>query len=255
MKNLITLCLVIMSSVLVAQQTIYLRLEVAELTPTQKVYDFIVDDYNHIIGSQYTILFDGSKMRFNGIRNPLPENLTSHSFNEPVSGELRHVWIDPDLSAESYEEPTAIYQLVFDIIEGEGSILCLTNLINQYLFIYGETPEPFQLSQIVIDDDCNEGLILDLTTNTTEAGQDTQSSVHALTLATDGILHFTSDLDQIAGFTLFDSQGHLLNTIQPSVIFKGRQQRVFNTSLLPAPYMVQVQIPGQPSRVHMLVPN
>jgi hypothetical protein len=164
---LLTLCLAF-GSTLHAQEALKLKVDLVEITATEKVYNFITENFEGIIGWQFTMAFDGTKMSFKEIRNPIHPTQSSSIFYEPNPGELRSVWLDPDLEANDYPDSTILFQLVFDILEPEGAPLCFLESQDYFEFIMDEGSGAVSLVEILISDDCYQGFSIFLNTSATE---------------------------------------------------------------------------------------
>lgn len=237
MKKLLILPLLISAGMAFSQHTIEFGVELSEVTDTEKIYNFVFDDFVNIVGWQFTMDFDGSKMSFKEIRNPILEGLSSSSFNEPQAGNLISVWLDFDLVPEDFTESTVAFQIVFDLIEGDGSDLCFATSQDFYEFIVNDDMGNFYLSELIIYDDCNQGMsIFFETTSTQEAVQesDVLSDVY---LGASGTLAFTSHQSTNLSLTLHDMQGKSVFTLRNIDVREGRQT-IQTNALSPGTYVL-----------------
>ena len=215
--------LLISAGIAFSQHTIEFGVELSEVTATEKIYDFVFDDFVNIVGWQFTMDFDGSKMSFKEIRNPILEGLSSSSFNEPQAGNLISVWLDFDLVPEDFTESTVAFQLVFDLIEGDGSDLCFATSQDFYEFIVNDDMGNFYLSELIIYDDCNQGLSIFFETTSTQEADQVSDLLSGVYLGASGTLAFTSNLATNLSLTLQDIQGKSVFSFSNIEVREGRQ--------------------------------
>jgi hypothetical protein len=221
-KTLTILFLAFISSVQ-AQEALKLKVDLVEITGTEKVYNFITDNFEGIIGWQFTMAFDGTKMSFKEIRNPIHPNQSTANFYEPIPGELRSVWLDPDLEANNYPDSTVLFQLVFDILEPEGAPLCFLESQDYFEFIMDEGSGTISIVEILISDDCYQGFSIFLNTTATEIPSTSPTQlIREVFLSTDGILSFTSNTDQQLHLDVVDINGKVLSSLNAQPIAAGR---------------------------------
>ncbi|HZV69609.1 MAG TPA: T9SS type A sorting domain-containing protein [Saprospiraceae bacterium] len=221
MKNILLSVLVAIGTCLNAQHTVYFSLEPVELNTTEKIYNFIVSDFVDMVGWQFSMLFDGTKMRFKEIRNPILDDLTNHDFNEPHSGILLTAWIDRDLQSLDYIEPTVAFQLVFELLSPEGADVCLSETPLSYEFIVHDSPGHIFLSEVVINDDCHVSFPIQLnTTAVDDPASGGTELIDQVYLSTQGELSFTNTTEQNLSLQLFDILGRPVvnfgNVLYPS---------------------------------------
>lgn len=239
MKTLLLFVITFLAFSTQAQDTVRLNVPLASLTSTEKIYDFIVSDFENIVGFQFSMTFDDTKMHFREVRNIVLDHMTTNSFNDPLPGTLLSVWLDTDLEATDYNEPTTIFQLVFDVLDGEGSPLCFTNTPLDYEFIVEEAPGDFHLSHMVIDDDCQDGTAILLNTTATEDPAKTSPKIiNHLYLNTHGILTFTSLTEELLRFNAFNPEGKIVATSKPIEVVKGTNEIALGKELLPGIYFI-----------------
>jgi len=223
MKKILTiLSLAFMVSVQ-AQEALKLKVDLVEITATEKVYNFITENFEGIIGWQYTMAYDGTKMAFKEIRNPIDQSYTTGNFFEPNPGELRSVWLDLDLEANDYADSTVLFQLVFDILEPEGAPLCFLESQDYFEFIMDEGSGGLNIVEILISDDCYQGFSIFLNTAATENTSTTAAHlISEVFLSTNGILSFTSNVEQPLSLDLVDINGKVLNSLNAQPVAAGR---------------------------------
>jgi hypothetical protein len=239
MRTLLLFVMSFLACSIQAQDTVRLNVPLSSLTAVEKVYDFIVSDFENIVGFQFSMTFDDTKMQFREARNIILDHMTTNSFNDPLPGTLLSVWLDTDLEATDYSEPTPVFQLVFDVLEGEGSTLCFTNTPLDYEFIVEEVPGDFHLSHMVIDDDCQDGTAILLNTTATEDPAKTSPKIiDELYLNTHGILTFTSSSEELLRFSAFNPEGKIVATSKPIEVVKGTNEIALGQELLPGIYFI-----------------
>jgi hypothetical protein len=232
-------------SSLMAQHTVRFGIDVAEVSATEKVYNFTVEDFEDIVGWQFRMEFDGSRMKYKEIRNTLLDHLTSHSFNEPNPGELRSVWLDYDLMPTNYTKPTIVFQIVFDILQSGGSACCFLESQENFEFIVHDGSGEYYLSELVIHDDCHTGhSIFFNTTDTEDPLHPEIESVNDIYLSQQGVLVFTTTVDQTIGLTVFDVQGKAVASFNEKLYTAGRHTLQCSNSLSRGLYMIQVKKGG-----------
>ena len=69
MRHLILAFCLALGAALQAQETLKLKVDLQEITATEKVYNFISENFVGVIGWQFSMQFDGTKMKFKEIRN------------------------------------------------------------------------------------------------------------------------------------------------------------------------------------------
>jgi hypothetical protein len=219
---LLTLC-VAFGSTLQAQEALKLKVDLVEITATEKVYNFITENFEGIIGWQFTMAFDGTKMSFKEIRNPIHPTQSSSIFYEPNPGELRSVWLDPDLEANDYPDSTILFQLVFDILEPEGAPLCFLESQDYFEFIMDEGSGAVSLVEILISDDCYQGFSIFLNTSAINNPSTTSTQlISGVFLSANGILSFTSNTDQQLNLDVVDINGKVLSSSHAQSFAAGR---------------------------------
>ncbi len=238
-KNICIFSLMAFSSMLSAQHTVQFGVEVAEVTGTEKVYDFHIEDFINIVGWQFKMNFDGSKMSFKEIRNPILNDLSNSSFNEPLPGKLISVWLDMDLIPENFSVETVAFQLVFDIIEDEGADLCFETEQDFFEFIVDDQQGNFYLSELLISDECNQGLSIFIGST---AIKDHSIQINALSdvfLGRDGTLAFSSSEAMSLNLSLFTQDGKQITSTIKMAVIEGRQSLQFR-SIPPGLYLLNV---------------
>ena len=242
MKNIILVIVILAVTNLKAQEVLYLTLQPVEKNATEKVYNFIVDDFKNMVGWQFSMLFDGTKMKFKEIRNPILDDMTNHEFNEASPGVLLTSWIDKDLHSNDYTDPTVVFQIVFELLQPEGSTVCMSESPLAYEFIRRDVPGQAYLTEVNISDDCHISLPLIL--NTTAVDNPTPSvfnSVQQANLSKEGELTFTNTADQTLAFQLYDLSGRLVQRMVEQPYTSGRQVIDLGRNIIEGMYILQVR--------------
>jgi hypothetical protein len=223
MRNFLTTLILACTLSVQAQSVLKLKLELVETTPTEKVYNFITENFVGFIGWQFLLEFDGTKMKYKEIRNPIHPTQTSSNFNEPTPGQLRSVWLDYDLVPNDYPDSTVLFQLVFELLDPEGAPVCFQPSQDFFEFIVHDGPGSFFLSEIVISDDCYQGFSIFLEGTATEnPSTPVVDSIKDVYLSSTGTLSFTSNLDQTLRLSLFDMNGKVLTSFDKKEYGVGR---------------------------------
>lgn len=239
MKKFLLIAIVFISFRLSAQETVYLTLEVAEITATEKIYNLIVDDFDNMIGWQYTMLFNGTEMKFKEIRNSILEDLDSHDFNELYPGVLLTSWIVTDLDPEDYPDPTIALQIVFELFEPQGSGVCFAESPLEYEFIRQEVPGQGYLTEVIINDDCHQDFPIALNTTGSNYMPDNQlSTINNVHLSNDEIEFRLSDFIELE-LNVYDLSGRMVNNILYQTYTIGSQSAKLNNHLPDGMYLVQ----------------
>ncbi len=239
MKNTLTILFLAFMVSAQAQEALKLKVDLVEITATEKVYNFITDNFEGIIGWQFTMAYDGTKMSFKEIRNPVHPNQSSANFFEPMPGELRSVWLDPDLVANNFPDSTVMFQLVFDILEPEGAPLCFLESQDYFEFIVDEGSGSVSIVEILISDDCYQGFSIFL--NTSAIDNPSTTSVQLISgvfLSANGILSFTSNTDQELNLDVLDINGKVLSSFNAQSFAQGRHTLECNT-VTPGIYLLK----------------
>lgn len=222
MRNLLLAIALISAASIQAQDPLKMKVEVVETSPTEKVYNFITINFVDIIGWQFIMNFDGTKMKFKEIRNAIHPSQTTGNFYEPTPGELRTVWIDTDLQPNNFPDSTVLFQLVFEILQPEGAPLCFLETQENFEFIMKDGSE-FTLTEILISDDCYQGFSIFLGgTSTENTGVSTQPFIKDVFLSTTGALTFASTVDQQMHISLYDLNGKQVMSFGEKEIVSGR---------------------------------
>jgi hypothetical protein len=222
MKNLLLAIALICAASMQAQDPLKLKVEVVETSATEKVYNFITINFVDIIGWQFIMNFDGTKMKFKEIRNAIHPSQTTGNFYEPTPGELRSVWIDTDLQPNNFPDSTVLFQLVFEILQPEGAPLCFLETQENFEFILKDESD-FTLTEILISDDCYQGFSIFLGGTSIENTEvSTDSFIKDVFLSTAGTLTFTSPNDQQLHLSLFDLNGKQLISLGEKDYVAGR---------------------------------
>jgi hypothetical protein len=223
MRHLLLALCIAFGATLQAQEPLKLKVDLEEITATEKVYNFISENFVGVIGWQFTMEFDGTKMKFKEIRNAVNPAHTSHNFNEPVPGELRSVWIDTDLQSNDYPDSTVLFQLVFEILEAEGAPLCFLESQEFFEFILDEDMPGFEFAELLISDDCYQGFSIILeTTATDNPSANVAELVKEVFIASKGTIAFTSNLDQELRISLLDMSGKVISSFVKKEYGEGR---------------------------------
>jgi len=224
-----------------AQDVLKLKVELAEITSTEKIYNFITENMVGIIGWQFQMEFDGTKMKFKEIRNPVQSSQNSHNFNESAPGLLRSVWLDYDLQSDDFPDSSVLFQLVFETLEPEGAPLCFLESQEYFEFIIDEGSGTFSLAEIIISDDCYQGFSIFLESTSTELPAVSDAlPIKDVFLSSSGSLSFTSLQDQELHFSVMDMNGKVLTTIDHRTYTQGRNT-VQCRNVVPGVYLVKVK--------------
>ncbi|MDZ4749397.1 MAG: T9SS type A sorting domain-containing protein [Saprospiraceae bacterium] len=162
-------------------------------------------------------------MKYKEIHNPIHPGQSSGNFNEPNPGELISVWIDSDLQSNDYPDTTVLFQLVFEILEPEGALLCFLESHEFFEFILDDDFINFEFAEIIISDDCYQGFSIILETTATE--NPTASGIELLKdvfLTSTGTIAFTSNFDQELSISLSDMSGKVISTFAKKGYGDGR---------------------------------
>lgn len=217
-----------------------MKVEIAEETATERVYDFILDDFIGVIGWQFQMEFDGAKMSFKEIRNSIQQGQHSGNFNESAPGELRTSWIDPDLSANNYTEPTVVFQMVFDLMDPDGSILCFKESNEAYEFILEEDNGVIVINEILISDDCRQDFsILFNNTATKENILKSDPLITQPNLAADGLLSFTASREFSITMSLVNINGGVVHDFGKLSLAPGRHS-LQTSGVFPGMYLLNI---------------
>ncbi len=213
MKHLILIFILACTVSIQAQDPLKLKVDFVETTATEKVYNFISENFVGVIGWQFTMQFDGTKMKFKEIRNAVNPTQTSGNFNEPNPGELRSVWIDTDLQSNDFPDMTVLFQLVFEILELEGAPLCFLESQEFFEFILDDEFVNFEFAELLISDDCYQGFSIILETTATEnPTSPAVELVQDVFLSSNGTLAFTSNRNQALRISLTDMSGKVISS-------------------------------------------
>ncbi len=245
MKHVLLYFLIILAFNLQAQTVLHFQLVVAEQTATEKVYNFIADDFDHIIAWQYNFFFDSTKMRFKEIRNPIIQGLSSGNFNEGTPGVLTTVWLDPDVLPNDYPTPVVAFQIAMELLDPGGSALCFSTDPMEYEIILSEDSGDSELSQLVISDECNTDLLLILNTTAVDDEANTRKqTLEKIYLSKQGELAFTTTQDQRVGLYLYDIMGRQVVLIQDDAYSAGRHSVNTGRPLPEGIYILQIRNEG-----------
>lgn len=248
MKHLLLISMLALSVYLQAQEPLKLKVEAIETSATEKVYNFITINFVDIIGWQFMMEFDGTKMKFKEIRNPIHPSQTSNNFYEPTPGELRSVWIDTDLQPNSFPDSTVLFQLVFEILEPEGTPLCFLDSQEYFEFIMADSSD-FSLTEILISDDCYQGFSIFLGGTSIENTEDSADSfLKDVSLSASGTLSFTSSVDLQLNLSLFDLNGKQIISFGKKEYVSGRNTLQCN-SITSGVYVLKATADGKESAV------
>ncbi len=240
MKKIIY-AILLLSSSLAAQEPLKLRVVFVETTATEKVYNFVAENFVGFVGWQFQMEFDGTKMRFKEVRYPIHPSQGSQNFNEPNPGELRYVWLDTDLESNDYLDATVLFQLVFDLLEPEGSPLCFRESQEYFEFIFDKGVGDFTLAEILISDDCYQGFSIFFENTATE--NPATLIVDPITdvfLSTTGMLSFTSSIDPTLSLSLFDAHGKVIASFASKEYAEGRHN-LHSKNVTPGLYLLQAK--------------
>mgnify|MGYP006350625447 FL=1 len=223
MRHLLLALFLAFAASIQAQETLKLKVDLQEITATEKVYNFISENFVGVIGWQFSMQFDGTKMKFKEIRNAVNPTQTSGNFNEPNPGELRSVWIDTDLQSNDFPDTTVLFQLVFDILEPEGAPLCFLESQEFFEFILDDDFVNFEFAELLISDDCYQGFSIILETTATEnPTTPAVELVQEVFLSCNGTLAFTSNHDQALRISLSDMSGRVISSKAKKDYGEGR---------------------------------
>lgn len=238
MKQLFIIPFLALASFLTAQHTVQFGVKVAEVTDTEKVYNFIIEDFINIVGWQFYMHFDGTKMSFKEIRNPILPDLSSSSFNEPNPGELISVWLDFDQVPNNFPNDTVAFQIVFDIIEDEGTDLCFNSNQEFFEFVVDDEMGNFYLSELIIFDECNQGFSIFFETTATDDDQVVEEIIADVYLNSTGTLAFTSNTGSPIQFAILGLDGRKVQHLGKVAVTEGRQSLQIKP-LAPGIYLLQ----------------
>jgi len=238
-----------------AQEPLKLKVELAELTATEKVYNFTTENMVGIIGWQFQMEFDGTKMKFKEIRNVVQPSQNTHNFNESAPGVLRSVWLDYDLQSDDFPDSTVLFQLVFETLDTDGAPLCFFESQQYFEFIKDQESGGFDLAEILISDDCYQGFSIFLSSTATENPATPEVlTIKDIFLSSTGTLSFTSLQEQELQFSLMDVNGKLITTIDHRPYHEGRNT-VQCKSVLPGVYLVKVSAKEGAGSVTKVIAN
>lgn len=242
MKTSLLFILMNLAVTLNAQQALHFRLEVAELTASEKIYNFIVDDYVNVIAWQYVMIFDDSKMQFREIRNSIVEGLSTGTFHAESPGYLRTAGFDPDLDPVDFPDSTVIYQIVFDLTAPGGSTLCFSEVSSDYEIVIEENGFQMELEQLIVTDECNTGLVLNLNpTSVDHHVIEAERLIEKIFLSKQGELAFTTTHDQKMSLQLFDVLGRPVSLKKENTYDFGRNVVNMDKSIYGGIYMLLIR--------------
>lgn len=87
--------------------------------------DISAYEFDNILGMQYTMNYDPSRLEFVEVRGFNLEGLSAASFGNPSAGRITLAWSDPNAAGVSVEDGTAIYQVCFNVL-GNNAITAVT---------------------------------------------------------------------------------------------------------------------------------
>lgn len=241
MKHFLILILLFVSVHLKAQHTLHFTIELAEVNATEKIYNFIVDDFDQIIAWQLTFLFDSTNMRFKEVRNSVIDGLSNSDFNEAEPGVLFTTWLDSDVFPNDYSNPVTAFQMVFDVLQPGGSALCFSTDEAEYEIVLSDGTNDFALDNLIITDECNTDLLLVLNPSAVE-NTDHKEKYHLekLFLSTSGELSFTMLNDQAISFVLYDIPGHVVGVVKKNEYALGRHTVHVRKTLQSGIYFINI---------------
>lgn len=239
MKKVMSALLLICAISLHAQDELRLEVELAETTSTEKIYNFISENFVGLVGWQFSMDFDGTKMKFKEVRNSIDPMFSSNNFNEPNPGELRSVWLDIDLQSNDHPKRTILFQLVFTPLESEGTPLCFLETQANFEFILDTDLNNFEMAEIIISDDCYQGFSIFFETTSTEMPSiPAEPFIKDVSLSSAGTLSFSSMLDQVLNLSLYDMNGKEMVAFSGKKYPQGRNTLAYQ-GVIPGVYVLK----------------
>lgn len=240
----------IVSNTISAQDTAQIGLSLSTLTASEKVYNFYARNYHYIIASQYSMMYDSARMKYQGIRNSIVSGLGEGTFGHPSPGVITALWLDLDLQADDYADSTVLYQIAFDVLQPGGSSLCFSDTPLGYEFVSYYNDVDKALDEIYIHDDCQpESLVIINPAATNDPKSPAVKVVGGAYLNTYGTLSFNSLKDQSLRISLYDLAGKSLVTFAERPYGEGRHTLKCN-SMSPGIYILKAN--GEDGRAQVM---
>ncbi|MEZ5041746.1 MAG: cohesin domain-containing protein [Saprospiraceae bacterium] len=89
--------------------------------------DVVAYNFNSILGMQYTISYDQSKLQFSSIANTNLAGLSANSFGNPTPGKITLSWSDPNAVGVSVADGTVIYEVCFNVLGTTSTTVTFTS--------------------------------------------------------------------------------------------------------------------------------
>ena len=95
-----------------------------------------VNDFNNILGIQFSVNYDPAALTFTGSQNfnPALVGFTSASVGNPTPGNLTFTWNDPFAAGVTLPNGTTIFELCFDVLTNESTTV-----------VFSGTPTPIEV--------------------------------------------------------------------------------------------------------------
>lgn len=224
-----------------ANDTVTVRLQLEEITATEKVYNFTFENFDGIIAYQWALSFDPAGMSFKEARNITLEHLLPSDFHESTPGVLRSLYLNPTLEGADHPDVFTAFQLVFEVNTTGGSDVCLSETSIDYEFVALDGVNEFTMNTLVMYDDCHQPFVLALSpTAVKETSYDGQSGIERVYGNSDGWISFVSQYEGSAHLTVFDYSGREVSRMGRQFLTKGRHDFQTGQPLTTGVYLLTV---------------
>ncbi len=85
-------------------------------TGTQICVPYTAQNFNNVVSMQYVMTYDPAVLQYDSPGTLNLNGLNNSSFSNPVAGQVRVSWLDPNVAGVTIPSPTDIYELCFTVI-------------------------------------------------------------------------------------------------------------------------------------------
>jgi hypothetical protein len=219
-----------------------------QVNGNQITYDVSTGNFTEMVAMQYSITYDPDVLSFVALENLNLLALDAGDFNTNIPGSVLNVWLEPTLQGVSLDDGTVIYQIVFEMLDGEPGVVCFSEdpVVSEFI------KKTIELTSFTVVDDCHSEPFQILLTISSLQDIASRYGMSIANPAHSQKISFSLEEDHALEFKLFDLAGRQLLSFARSEYQSGNNALEVGTTLLPGIYVLTTEIQNQPIAVKIL---
>ncbi|HZV69351.1 MAG TPA: hypothetical protein VFG10_07400 [Saprospiraceae bacterium] len=231
-------------------QDLVMQITNPQVNGNQVTYDVVTVHFNEFIAAQYSITYDTNMLVYNGIRNINLDQLGEENFYGGILGSITTLWVDLTLEGTSVADSTVLYQIVFDMKDGNYGGVCFSQQPLESEFARVNEV----LSSYFVMDDCHDDPFEFVITTTSTEEIIERFGLRVATMVTGQKIEFSLIDQQSLAFNVYDLSGNQISAFPSTEYSAGMHALHVDRSVQSGIYILMTEIQHQPVAMKIFFP-